>query len=134
MARRQNQYMQEPVPCSAVEHDALTATLAQVFFKAPYACEVQGFNYYNATGLVAHAADNFKGAVTKTGGVVVATLFDTDADDGASLAVGYTSGVLSVVAGAVLLAAGDILTVTYTEEGTATLPAGRLEPVIRRTT
>lgn len=115
------------------DHPQLEATTAYSVWKAPWACKVVRISYINPTGLAKHSSDNFKLAVSKTGSVAVATGFDTDADDGDDLdADTWADLTLSAVAGATNLAATDVLTATFTEEGTATLPAGRLEIEIVR--
>lgn len=127
MTRRPNQYVQEPYSFS-FDHPSLTATTAYKADKAAFSWVIDSITYINPTGLAAHAADNFKCTITKTGAVslISAVLFDTDADDGASLAADtHVAGAMSAVAGATTLAADDIITITLTEEGTATLPAGR---------
>lgn len=136
MSRRLNQYLQETHPV-VVQHGQLTATTAIKLLKVPYACYIPagGIKYNNPGGLAVDATNNFKCAVTKTGAVNLlsaAVLFDTD-DDGAALAADtHLEPALSAVAGATTLAAGDIITATFTEEGAATLPPGQFELTLVR--
>lgn len=127
MTRRPNQYMQENWGPFVFDYAQLTATTAYVVFKAPYAMTIDEIENHNVTGLAVHADNNFKCVVTKTGGGVMATVFDTDADDGAAVAADTFQGSVALGTEALrTLAAGDVVTATFTEEGTATLPAGRL--------
>lgn len=114
-----------------VPHLALTATQAYTAFWAPFPCYVERVAEANATGLAVDGTNNFKAVLTKTGGGVVATLFDTD-DDGAALAAGGGEAVSYGTTGVRSLATGDHLLLTYTEEGTATLPEGSANIWIRR--
>lgn len=133
MIRRPQQYVQEPFGPYDFTYAQLTATTAYVVFKAPYAMTIDAVLNHNVTGLATHADNNFKCVITKTGGGVVATVFDTDADDGAAITADTWEAAVSYGTEAVrTLAAGDIVTATFTEEGTATLPTGRLQFIGRR--
>lgn len=113
------------------DHAALTATTTTKLWKVPAGrkFKVERASYINPTGLVGDPTNAFMGEV-KNGSTVVATLFNTDTDDnpaGATLAVDtFVEGSLSATATALWLAASDVLSVVFTEDGTATLPAGRL--------
>ncbi len=88
---------------------------------------VVGATYYNATGLVGDGTNAFAGYLMN-GATVVGTLFNTDTGDsgGASLEVGATAATLSSTIASRVLAAGDILTSLFDEDGGATLPVGYL--------
>lgn len=112
------------------DHAALTATTTTKLWKVPTGrrFKVERASYINPTGLVGDGTNAFMGEV-KNGSTVVATLFNTDTGDagGASLAADtFVEGTLSATAANLWLAAGDILSAVLTEDGTATLPAGRL--------
>lgn len=113
------------------DHVALTATGTTKFWKCPAgrSFRVDRILYINPTGLVGDITNAFRGEL-KNGATLMATLFNTDTDDapaGASLAVDTFIELTSDVAiPSRVLAPGDILSVVFTEDGTATLPAGRL--------
>lgn len=129
--RRPNTKLEEKVVLS-FDHAALTGTTAVKLWKCPAGKRfvLDRAAYINPTGLVEDNANNFAGAVMN-GATVMATLFNTDAnldpDTGASLAADtFVEGTLSATAANTWLAAGDVLSVAFTETGTATLPVGRL--------
>jgi len=110
------------------EHIALTASTTVKLYKVPAGrkLRVDRVQYYNVTGLVEDNDNNFAFEV-KNGSVVVASVFNTDAnldpDTGASLPAN-TNVTAASVDGANVLSEGDELTAVFTETGTATLPAG----------
>ncbi len=128
--------MRRPEPYEAekftlgYDHAALTDTLAVKLYKVPTGrrLRIDRISYINPTGLVGHGTDAFAGEV-KNGSTVVASLFNTDTGDagGASLAADtFVEGVLNATDANRVLAAGDILSAVFTEDGSATLPAGHL--------
>lgn len=112
------------------DHAALTATTTSKLWKCPAGRSfvVERVSYINPTGLAGDGTNAFAGEV-KNGSTVMATLFNTDTGDagGASLAADtFVEGTLSATAANQWLAAGDVISLVLTEDGTATLPAGRL--------
>lgn len=131
MSRRPNNFLAERVTLS-FDHAALTANAAVKLYKVPAGRSfvLDRAAYINPTGLVEDNADNFAGAV-KNGSVVMATLFNTDAnlvpDTGASLAANtFVEGALSATATELWAAPADVVSVAFTLTGTQTLPVGRL--------
>lgn len=128
MTRRSNQFLQERI-AFAVDHAELTATTTMKLYKAPAGRKfrLDRALYLNPTGLAADNTNAFSGAI-KNGSAIMATLFNTDGNDvpaGASLAADtFVEGVVSTTLA--VLAAGETLDITFTEDGTATLPAGRI--------
>ena len=111
------------------DHAALSATTTTKLWQCPAGRQfvLERASYINPTGLVGDGTNAFMGEV-KNGSTVMATLFNTDTGDagGASLAVDtFVEGTLGTGA-EVWLDAADVLSVVFTEDGTATLPAGRL--------
>ncbi len=129
--RRPNDFEAEKFTLS-YDHAALTGTTTVKLYKVPTGrtLRVDRVSYINPTGLVEDTANNFAGAV-KNGSTVVASLFNTDSDldpdTGASLAADtFVEGTLSATDSERVLVAADILSVVFTETGTATLPIGHL--------
>jgi hypothetical protein len=112
-------------------HAELTGTTTVKLWKAPAgrAFRIDRILYINDTGLVADATNAFRGEV-KNGATLVAELFNTDSDDdpaGASLAAATFIELDSdVEVPSRVLAAGDTLSLVFTEDAAATLPTGRL--------
>lgn len=112
------------------DHPQVTATTSWRFWKCPAGRQfvIERASYINPTGLTGDATNAFNGDVKK-GATVMATLFNTDTGDagGATLAANtFVEGVLSATPANNWLAAGDVIDLTVTLEGTQTLPAGRL--------
>lgn len=112
------------------EHAELTATTTIKLYKVPAGrtFRLDSVQYNNVTGLAGHATDAFAGTV-QNGATVAATLFNTDTGDagGASLAADTPAfGTLSATSASRVFAAGDVVSLVLTEDGTATLPAGTL--------
>lgn len=126
--RRQNQFLRERVVVPFT-HAALTGSETDKFFKAPMACLVEKVEYINPTGLVADNSNAFKLEV-KNGSTVVALVFNTDGNDspaGASIAADTWADAVTPGSEANrTLAEGDVLSAVFTEDGTATLPAGTM--------
>ena len=112
-----------------VDHAALTATTTVKLFTVPTGktLRIDRVWYCNPTGLAGAAGNAFKGEV-KNGSTVINTMFNTDTGaGGASLAADTPGfGTNSATDASLVLAAGDVLTLVFTETGTATLPAGSL--------
>lgn len=115
----------------AYDHVQVTATTTVKLWKVPTARKfvLERASYINVTGLATDATDAFRGEL-RNGSVVMATLFNTDTDDvpaGASVAANtFVEATLSSTASELWLAAADIISLVLTEDGTATLPAGRV--------
>ena len=113
------------------DHAAITASTTVKLFQVPAGRKfvVERAKYINPTGLVGDATNAFKGEV-KNGATLVASLFNTDTDDvpaGASLAADtFVEGTLAATAADRWFDADEIVSLVLTEDGTATLPAGRL--------
>lgn len=126
--KRPNSKLEEKV-IIPFDHPSVVDTTTWKMWKCPVGKSfvVDRVSYINPTGLVGDIANNFSGALKK-GATVMATLFNTDTDaGGASLAANtFVEGALSATVAATWLAAGDELSLTVTEGGVATLPAGRL--------
>ena len=109
------------------DHASLTQTTTVKLHKASRRMKIEAVRYINPTGLAADNTNAFKCEI-KNGSTLVASVFNTDGNDdpaGEALAADtFVSGTL--VDADSLLAADDVLSVVFTEDGTATLPAGRL--------
>lgn len=125
--KRPNRHLEEKLVLS-FDHAQATATTTHKLWKVPTGKSfvVDRVSYINPTGLVGDATNTFKGEVMN-GATVMATVFDTDTDTGASLAADtFVEATLSATPANTWLAADDVLSFVLTEGGTATLPAGRL--------
>lgn len=128
MSTRRPQAFTSPEFSIDFAHPAITATTAfRLPWVAPAAYRITGVFYVNQTGLAGDGTDAFAGLLADDDGNTVASLFNTDTGDvgGASLAAATVVDATVVEAQAVG-AAGDMLDLTFTEDGTATLPAGNL--------
>lgn len=110
------------------DHGALTQTTTVKRYKVPAGKRlvVDSVDYHNITGLAENASNAFALTV-QNGSTVVANGIDTDSDEaGTNTLPADTTVAMNVVttAGANVLAAGDTLSFVFTEDGTATLPAG----------
>jgi hypothetical protein len=108
------------------EHVAVTANGSVKLFKAVRRCLIERIDYINPTGLAADATNAFRLEI-KNGSSLVATIANTDSDDvpaGAAITantfITATNGTKTLRT----LAADDVLDITFTEDGTASLPAG----------
>lgn len=130
MARRDDKIQAEKF-VFAKDHDALTSTTTLKVYKVPTGrtLRIDRISYINPTGLVGDPTNAFSLAV-KNGSTQISLVFNTDTDDatpGASLAADtFVEATLSATDSERVLAAGDILSAVFTEDGTATLPAGTL--------
>jgi hypothetical protein len=128
--RRKNERLQEPITLS-LDHGTLTATTTAKLWSVPAGkrLRVDRVWYCNPTGLAADPTNAFSLEI-RNGATVVASVFNTDNNDvpaGVALAAdAIVTGVLSATPANLALAAGDTLSAVFTEDGTATLPAGRL--------
>jgi len=110
------------------DHPSVTATTTWKFHKAKgRSFRVDSVRYINPTGLTGDAANAFTG-VLKNGATVVATIFNTETDNGGATLTAdtFVDGTLSATDANRVLAADDVLSLVATEVGTATLPAGRV--------
>jgi hypothetical protein len=110
------------------DHGSLTATTTVKRYVVPAGRQlvVDFVHYHNITGLAENASNAFALTV-QNGSTVVANGIDTDSDEaGTNTLPADTTVAMTVVtaAGANVLAAGDTLSFVFTEDGTATLPAG----------
>jgi hypothetical protein len=110
------------------EHAAITANGSAKLYSVKTggrALRVERVAYLNPTGLAADATNAFR-LELKNGSTVVAAIANTDSDDvpaGAAIPTNtFVEG--TVVAAARVLQPGAVLDITFTEDGTATLPAG----------
>ena len=129
MSRRPEYFEAERMTMS-YDHGALTGDTTVKLWKCPAGrkFKLERASYINPTGLVGDATDAFAGYVKK-GATVMATLFNTDTGDagGASLAADtFVEGALSATPADLWLDAADIISFLADEDGTQTLPAGRL--------
>lgn len=128
MPRRPIKFEQERISFP-LDHAALTSTTTIKLYKAPAGRKfrLDRILYINPTGLAADATNAFKLEV-KNGSTLMSTVFNTDSDDvpaGASIAAD-TFVEPSIIAAAAVLAATEELSLVFTEDGTSTLPAGRI--------
>lgn len=121
--KRPLEFYQEPWSRD-YSHASLTATTTVKLFTVPAGktLHIDRVWYNNPTGLVGDATNAFKLEI-KNGSTVLATVFNTETDNGgATLAV--DTPILVSASGA--LAAAAVLTAVFTKVGTATLPVGDL--------
>lgn len=126
--KRPLDYFQEPWSRD-YSHAALTATTTVKLATVPAGktLRIDRVWYNNPTGLAADPTNAFRLEI-RNGATVVALVFNTDNDDapaGAAL-VADTPVWGAVVPAAAVLEGGAELTAVFTEDGTATLPAGDL--------
>ncbi len=113
------------------DHPALTADTTIKIDKVPAGkrLRIDSVQYVNPTGLAADNTNAFAGYL-KNGSTVVATLFNTDGNDtpaGAAVdADTWVTATLSTTDTELIYAAGDTLSLLFDEDGTQTLPAGRV--------
>lgn len=109
------------------EHAQITANGSVKLFTARKRTRIDRVEYINVTGLAEDAANAFK-VELKNGATVVALIANTDSDldpdTGASIPANTPIFASFPTAAGKVLAAGDVLDLTFTETGTATLPAG----------
>lgn len=117
----------------SLDHAAVTTDSSAKMWKnnTGRKVRVRALSYVNGTGLATDATNAFAVRVDNATKVAtVATLFNTDTNDdpaGASLAANtWLDGVLSETDDDLILDPGDELDLVFDEDGTATLPAGRL--------
>lgn len=130
MARFPNDKYEEKLVLS-FDHASVSATTTWKFWKCPAGKKfvVDRVSYINPTGLAGDPTNAFMGEL-KNGSTQMALVFNTDTNDatpGVTLAADtFVEGTLSATASATWLAAGDVMSFVATEDGTQTLPAGRL--------
>lgn len=111
-----------------VQHAALTATTTLWLGKVPAGrkLRIDRIVYNNATGLAADNTNAFKLHVMNDA-AVVREVFNTDGNDD-PVGVALEAGTLDLTpdAAEAVLDGGDELTAVFTEDGTATLPAGAI--------
>ena len=113
------------------DHAALTDDTTVKLYKVPAgrSFRVDRISYINPTGLAADNTNAFSLSV-KNGSTLISLVFNTDGNDdpaGASLdADTFVEATLTATDSDRVLAAGDILSAVFDEDGAATLPAGRL--------
>ncbi len=109
----------------SLDNASLTADTTVVLDTPTRRFRVVESRYYNATGLVAHAANYFNIKVLL--GATVAANWSTETGEEGTIAAATTvsfSAPSDISDSAA--AGGTLLSVLYDETGTATLPAGRL--------
>jgi hypothetical protein len=130
MISRKNLTDRERIAIS-YDHAALTADTTVKLYKVPAgkSLEVTRVSYINPTGLALDPTNAFA-LQLKNDSTVVAAIANTDTDDNpAGVAIPadtFVEGVLSATAANVWLDAAEVLSILFDEDGTATLPAGRL--------
>ena len=110
-----------------LEYDnaSLTADLTVVLDAPPRRFRVKGARYYNATGLVADAANYFNIKVL-LGATVAANWSTETGEEGTIAAATFVTFSLPTDISDAAAAAAVVLSVIFDETGTATLPAGRI--------
>lgn len=127
--RRPDHFERERVTIS-YDHASAASTSTFKFFKVPAGrkLKIERVSYINPTGLAGSATDAFVGTVQK-GATVMATLFNTETDNGGATLTAdtFVEGALSATAANQWGDAADVISFVATEVGsTATLPAGRV--------
>lgn len=113
------------------DHPSVTATTTWKVWQVPagHKFRIDGVKYINPTGLAADNTNAFAATVQNAATVAVA-VFNTDGNDvpaGASLAADtFVTGTLSATDANRVFSAGDVVSFVVTEDGAATLPAGRI--------
>jgi hypothetical protein len=113
------------------DHAQLTATTTVKIYDVPSGrqLKIDRVRYINPTGLAEDNDHNFAIAV-KNGSTTAAGPISTDAnlspDTGASIAADTFTDIAVATDGSEVFDAGDVVSVVFTETGTATLPAGRI--------
>lgn len=127
MPRRPANVLEAEKVTFRVDHDSVSATTTVKLYKVPAgrSFRLDRASYIAPAGLVGDATNAFAGTVQNSA-TVAATLFNTDTGDagGASLAVDtFVDGALAT-GSALVFAAGDVVSLVLTEDGTAVMPAG----------
>lgn len=109
-------------------HPSITATTAfRLPWKAQAPYRITSVRYVNQTGLAADGTNAFAAVLADNDANTIATIFNTDSGDVGGAALAAATVVDGVVDEAQAVgAAGDMLDLTCTEDGTATLPAGNV--------
>lgn len=123
ITRRPNATIQEKFVIS-YDHAQVTATTTWKIMVAERAAIIDKCEYINVTGLAADGTNQF--ALTVQNGATVVASGVGNVSPDAIAANTFETFTLSAVAGALNLAAGDVLSLVATEAATATLPAGRV--------
>lgn len=130
MANRRPQLFEQERVTMTLDHASAAATATVKMWKVPAGrrFRLTRASYINPTGLAGSATDAFVGTVQK-GATVMATLFNTETDNGGATLTAdtFVEGTLSATAANQWGAADDVISFVATEVGTtATLPAGRV--------
>ena len=127
--RRPNKNLEEKVVI-AFDHPSVSATTSWKAWKCPTGKSfvIDRVSYINPTGLTGASGNAFAGIVRKAGTTTMATLFNTDTGAGGATLTAdtFVEGTLSATVANTWLAAGEVIDLTATKTGTATLPAGRV--------
>lgn len=110
------------------EHIALTATTTVKKWKNNTGRQVKitGAKYLNVTGLAQDASNSFKIGLNQ-GAVEIAKWNTATGQDGTITADTHMTMVLSSTAADLIVEPDEILSLVFTETGTASLPAGQVE-------
>jgi len=121
--KRPNNHLQEFFVL-AYEHAQLTADLTVQLCTAQRPMVIDTVEYCNPTGLAEHAANFFTVKALADGNVAASWSTETGEEGtiAADTLLELTNGTLANRS----LATGDVLSVFFDEDGTATLPAGRV--------
>jgi len=132
MTLRKNNVLQER-EIITYDHAQLTADATVILFKVPSGkkLRIEKATYINPTGLVAHAANFFNIKIIKATSTLIANWSTETGEEGTiaadtfvDLVLGATDADQVVVGGAA--SGADLVKVLFDEDGTATLPAGRI--------
>lgn len=124
MTKRANNFLQEQVVFT-YDHAQLTANTEVSLFKCSRKFRLDRVRYVNPTGLAADATDFFN-LQLNNGTTLMANWSTEDGEEGALTADTFVD--FTNAADANLVAdAGDVLSIEFEEDGTATLPPGRLQ-------
>jgi hypothetical protein len=125
--RRNNEFLSERVVIS-YDHAQVTADTTLQVHKASRALVIDKAYYVSEIGLAAHATNFFNIKLENATGSVLAANWSTETgEEGTIAAATFVELDLSTVAGALTLAAGDVLELILDEGGTATLEPGRIQ-------
>lgn len=120
--KRPNQFLQEKIVLS-YDHAQLTDTATVKLWRAPSDFRVDRVLYINPTGLAADATNFFD--LTVMNGAAQIAGWSTETGEEGSIAADTFVVLTAGAAADQKLDAGDVLSLAMTEDGTATLPAGR---------
>lgn len=127
MTRDKNELLAERVQLGPIDHIQVTADTVVKLWTVPAGRKfrLRRAVYINPTGLAADPTNYFDVEVLK-GATVMAKWSTLTGSDGALVADTPTTLALSATDASRVAAAGDVISLSLNETGTATLPAGRI--------